>query len=356
MSAERCPDCGAARAANGTAGTACACARGTGYDPLRIRPYVTRPAAAPPPPAGMPWQDPATEPLPPTPPGQVPPAPFPADPFPADPFAPGPFAPGPVADGQVTPAPYSRPSGPGPDAPGAHGGADTPAYGMPMAVRLGAAPDGGNRKSRRARPAGGNRLPLLAGAAAVVVIGATAALVIGLPDGDGRSDTALPDPTLSAPAVSVAPVGPTASSDGTDGGRPSPAVSPKAAASGSGSVSASASAAATRGVSGPADPSPSRPGRDGSPPAGSGPSGRPPSSSQTGVLRRGDTGPDVEQLQRDLQYLGLLWNGRVDGRYGKHTEDAVARFQAEEGITSDARGVFGPETRRALTEAVADGG
>ncbi|WP_051795250.1 peptidoglycan-binding protein [Streptomyces sp. NRRL S-87] len=37
MSDERCPDCNAARSAG------CACAPTTGFDPLRIRPYVTRP-------------------------------------------------------------------------------------------------------------------------------------------------------------------------------------------------------------------------------------------------------------------------------------------------------------------------
>ncbi|MFJ5552537.1 peptidoglycan-binding protein [Streptomyces sp. NPDC093225] len=37
MSDERCPDCNAARSAG------CTCAPTTGYDPLRIRPYVTRP-------------------------------------------------------------------------------------------------------------------------------------------------------------------------------------------------------------------------------------------------------------------------------------------------------------------------
>jgi peptidoglycan hydrolase-like protein with peptidoglycan-binding domain len=72
----------------------------------------------------------------------------------------------------------------------------------------------------------------------------------------------------------------------------------------------------------------------------------PPASSSS--LRRGDSGPEVAQLQRRLRSLGY-WLAAVDGSYGYTTEQAVTAFQKVEGLSFD--GVAGPATRAALAEA-----
>jgi len=57
------------------------------------------------------------------------------------------------------------------------------------------------------------------------------------------------------------------------------------------------------------------------------------------VLKRGDRGKSVRQLQGALEIP-------VDGVFGPQTEKAVKRFQKRKGLTAD--GVVGPATRDAL--------
>jgi hypothetical protein len=66
------------------------------------------------------------------------------------------------------------------------------------------------------------------------------------------------------------------------------------------------------------------------------------------TLRRGDTGPAVAALQRDLHALGY-WLGARNGTYGLLTEQAVTAFQKVEGLARD--GVAGPATQAALDAA-----
>jgi len=77
--------------------------------------------------------------------------------------------------------------------------------------------------------------------------------------------------------------------------------------------------------------------------------GTPPKPS---VLRRGDKGPEVAQLQEALIRLGYL-DPRVRagglGGFGPATERAVKAFQASAGLNVD--GVVGPVTRAALDAA-----
>ncbi len=66
------------------------------------------------------------------------------------------------------------------------------------------------------------------------------------------------------------------------------------------------------------------------------------------TLRRGDTGPAVAALQRDLHGLGY-WLGARNDSYGLLTEQAVTAFQKVEGLTRD--GIAGPATFAALDAA-----
>ncbi|MBD2775819.1 peptidoglycan-binding domain-containing protein [Iningainema tapete] len=62
------------------------------------------------------------------------------------------------------------------------------------------------------------------------------------------------------------------------------------------------------------------------------------------TLKLGSTGPDVERLQRDLSGRG--YTVAVDGNFGENTENAVKKFQQDNGITAD--GVVGPQTGQKL--------
>lgn len=70
-----------------------------------------------------------------------------------------------------------------------------------------------------------------------------------------------------------------------------------------------------------------------------------PTSAERRVLRRGDSGPAVEQLQATLKAAGFL-PGAVDGDFGTGTERAVIAFQKSHGLTTD--GIAGPATQSAL--------
>ncbi|MGW5862438.1 peptidoglycan-binding domain-containing protein [Streptomyces sp. NPDC055239] len=178
------------------------------------------------------------------------------------------------------------------------------------------------------------------GAVAVVTVAVLAAVLLP-PDKPQRDDRALPDvPTraMNAPSDSAAKEStPTA-------------VSPPPSAPAS---SASAPSSASQKASPP--PSPSRTASDKDRPT------RPPSRStaratdsakadapSTGtVLRQGDSGPEVEELQQRLQQL-YLYMGETDGTYDAPVTDAVARYQFARGTRKDAKGVYGEETRAAL--------
>lgn len=64
----------------------------------------------------------------------------------------------------------------------------------------------------------------------------------------------------------------------------------------------------------------------------------------SGILRRGDQGESVRQLQRALKQINYN-PGTVDGIYGPRTEDAVRRFQSMYAALKDD-GIYGPNTRK----------
>ncbi|MGO4778743.1 peptidoglycan-binding protein, partial [Lysobacter sp. 2RAB21] len=68
------------------------------------------------------------------------------------------------------------------------------------------------------------------------------------------------------------------------------------------------------------------------------------------MLRRGEHGSDVRQLQEQLNALGAVdARGRpltADGNYGERTREAVQSFQRTHGLDDD--GIAGPATLEAI--------
>lgn len=74
-----------------------------------------------------------------------------------------------------------------------------------------------------------------------------------------------------------------------------------------------------------------------------------PSSPPTGpiVLREGAGGPEVTELQERLRQLAL-YAGPDDSHYGTAVQAAVSRYQRAYGVTGDPDGVYGAPTRASL--------
>lgn len=69
------------------------------------------------------------------------------------------------------------------------------------------------------------------------------------------------------------------------------------------------------------------------------------------TLQRGDTGPDVRELQEDLVKLGYSFpKFGCDGDFGAETEANVKGFQRLAGLEVD--GIFGPTSYKALVKAL----
>ncbi|MFV5315875.1 N-acetylmuramoyl-L-alanine amidase [Priestia megaterium] len=65
-----------------------------------------------------------------------------------------------------------------------------------------------------------------------------------------------------------------------------------------------------------------------------------------GILKQGDSGEAVKQLQRALNVVNFKV-GSVDGIYGVQTKDAVRRFQLVY-LPYDVDGIYGPQTKSKL--------
>jgi hypothetical protein len=184
-----------------------------------------------------------------------------------------------------------RPPGAGP-LPGMNRGAG-PAPGA--AART--SPRGRARRSRAARGADREREEGLTTRRAAVVIGVTAAALVGF-------GAALVVPGIGGPAAAQR--------------ADTPAAPP-----------------ATGAASSPVDAS------------GTDPDG-------AGTLREGDSGPAVSELQRRLLRIPDVYrDGATDGRYDAVLRAAVARFQLWYGIRGDESGVYGDDTRRDLESRTA---
>ncbi|MEU9560008.1 peptidoglycan-binding protein [Streptomyces fumanus] len=193
---------------------------------------------------------------------------------------------------------------------------------------------------------------LVGAAAAVVVVLGAAGYASGLlsyegPSRDGAQPeevrAGVPDPstgTPSNPAPASGVPAPSASAS------PSPSASASESATPSSSPSASPSSAS---------PSPSR-SAEPSPTASVSASDAPPAavdedggadSAGAAVLRPGDRGPEVTELQQRLRQINL-YLGDIDGTFDRRVEDALRTFQWWRGIPSEERGTYGPRTREQL--------
>ncbi|MFE9292249.1 peptidoglycan-binding domain-containing protein [Streptomyces niveus] len=310
MTGQLCPECGTPRDAYGRPGAGCDCseraaiAAAEDFHPLRIRPYVAL-----------------------------------KEPDGATPSTPPPSLLPPYDEGEGE-AEGDRSEGADP--------AETMRLSLPglRTAPPGAAADDPERTGGRRRFA---RVALTA-AAVVAVIGA-ASFAGGLFTGDGGGDEATSDLNSGLPTASARP-DPSASSTRSASARgpasPSTTGSGSAKGTGTGTASASAPKPAEDGASspgtGPAAPdTPSAPASasDGTrttqgPEAGSG-----------ATLRRGDSGAEVEELQRRLSEI-WLYDDDYDGRFGERVEAAVRVYQSYQSIEGDPGGVYGPDTRRAL--------
>ncbi|MFB7335909.1 peptidoglycan-binding protein, partial [Streptomyces adustus] len=200
--------------------------------------------------------------------------------------------------------------------------------------------------------AGRRRRAVLLGAGAVVAVAAAAGLTGGLFSSDTPTQEAAAsaDVQVAAPDASADGAGADSADATADSAQPSTSASPSASSSPSESASASPSESESKSAPS-ASPSPSRPaeptatatsaGTTASPaPGGGGQSAAP-------VLRLGDRGPEVAELQQRLEQL-RLYNGRIDGRFTNRVDYALRTYQWARGVRGDAPGVYGAETRAML--------
>ncbi|GAB2750502.1 peptidoglycan-binding domain-containing protein [Streptomyces bullii] len=344
-----CPECGAPREPDNTPSCTCAeraaealretrtaeAAAAEDFDPLRIRPYVAL-DAGPQDGAGGTAAAGRTMPLP-----TATPAARPAAAAPATPEAhPAPAAPATPDATAVLPAASTATSSAAPSA-----ASTTPPTGGPARDFAGPGPyETGEQPPRRRRAAS-----VVAVAGALVAVVTAAGYASGLFAYESPSrDTALPDDvrasvpddaSAGAPSTEPAPATPSARPGSAAPARP-PASSASPSPSPSPSVT-SASPSPTQ-PSGPASPAPTASGANGSMQAPDDDAER-----SAPVLRRGDQGPEVTELQLRLRQL-YLYNGPADGHFSSQVEDAVRTYQWSRGVSSDELGVYGRETRTKL--------
>ncbi|NNN35332.1 peptidoglycan-binding protein [Streptomyces sp. S3(2020)] len=174
------------------------------------------------------------------------------------------------------------------------------------------------------------------GAAAAVLL--TGCLVGGFlwydgPDRDGSSSGGVRAGLPDDQPTTVAPSSPNPSAS-LSPAQPSPSATPSSD---------------TTSTAGPLTPTGSTPGDTSSSTAATA-TGSPTSSPSEGeapVLRLGDRGPEVIELQLRLRQAGFL-SGEADGTYDREVESAVRGYQLTRVVVEDESGVYGPATRTSL--------
>ncbi|MFF1441856.1 peptidoglycan-binding protein [Streptomyces sp. NPDC058295] len=358
-----CPECGALRALDNTPSCACAqraseaqrdtrtteAAAAEDFDPLRIRPYVELGTDGGGEPAGAFGGTAAGAPM-----GSAGAADV-TMPLPTVPGVSGaprvPGAPGVPADATM-PLRTVRPAGPAPDmtaalpTPLASSASEPSTTDLSLfeAADVGSVhPDDEEPHRPRRR-----RTLLIATTAAVVAVVAAAGFASGLftyekPTRDGATPedvrAAVPDASTSAASASASPSRSASPSASEASPSPSESESPSPSASES-SASPSASPSADAGqvtptarVTGSLAPGNGADNDD--------------DSAEAVVLRRGDKGAEVTELQLRLRQL-FLYNGESDGTFTGEVEDALRNYQWSRGTTEDGMGVYGALTRARL--------
>ncbi|MFD9319840.1 peptidoglycan-binding protein [Streptomyces sp. NPDC060053] len=367
-----CPECGVLRALDNT--PSCACARRASeaqrdtrtteaaaaedFDPLRIRPYVELGTEAGGEPGGMFGGEPAgtfgggpgggargsvgpadvTMPLPTVPAAPAPPAVPAAPAVPADATMPLRTVP------PVGPAPDMTAALPTPLASSASEPSTTDLSLFEAADAGAAHPDDEEPHRPRRR-----RTLLIATTAAVVAVVTAAGFASGLftyekPTRNGATPedvrAAVPDASTSAASASAAPS--RSASPSASEASPSPSESESASPSASeSSASPSASPSAEAGQTTPTAHA------TGSLAPGNGADNEDDDPADAVVLRRGDKGAEVTELQSRLRQL-FLYNGETDGTFSAEVEDALRNYQWSRGTTEDGLGVYGALTRARL--------
>ncbi|MDG9717176.1 peptidoglycan-binding protein [Streptomyces sp. DH24] len=259
----------------------------------------------------------------------------------------GPAAPHAVDQTSVLPTPLAPPSS-------APSDTDLRLFEAPEAAGAGPATgeghgDGDGPRSRRRR-----RGVLLSAAGGVVAVVAAAGYASGLFSYETPSrDSALPsDLRASVPDAPAGTVSATASGQASpSASRTSASPSPSVSESASPSPSPSRSSASPSPSEKPAVPSAPAPTvtADGTLSSGPDDDGRDDGRDDGTVLRRGDRGPEVTELQLRLRRL-YLYTGEAHGRFTHQVEDALRTYQWSRGVdTGEGElGVYGPDTRRSL--------
>lgn len=140
----------------------------------------------------------------------------------------------------------------------------------------------------------------------------------GLPDGQPTgTDPSSPAPSRSAPSEQPTP----SSSPSPDTTSTSDPPTPTGPAGPTGTTSSTAGATARPTASAPEDAAP--------------------------VLRLGDQGPEVTELQLRLRQTGF-YGGEADGTYDRDVENAVRGYQLTRVVLADEPGVYGSATRASL--------
>ncbi|WP_307540871.1 peptidoglycan-binding protein [Streptomyces sp. V3I8] len=197
-------------------------------------------------------------------------------------------------------------------------------------------PDGNTSRRRRFALVG-------AGATAVVVAAAGFASGLFSYESPSRGSAAPDDIRASVPDTSVEEPSPSESGSPSASSSPSASASASAGestepeASGSPTASATASSRASATTDAPSAENPTSTTK---------PSATPTDRVEPVVLRRGDKGPEVVELQSRLKQLAM-YVGEANGDYDNRTENAVRSYQLTRGI-QDGQGVYTEQTRQRL--------
>ncbi|MFF4208061.1 peptidoglycan-binding protein [Streptomyces sp. NPDC001796] len=204
--------------------------------------------------------------------------------------------------------------------------------------RTAAGPTDAEPRARRLR-----RTALLATGGAVVAVVAAAGYASGLFSYDPpQRDGALPQEIRASVPEASSPAGTSAPPATVSVAAPPPSRNPAPSASPSPSPSPSSPSPTPSTSPTPSDTPTTAPATATASP---GPHAQPHQSPL--VLRTGDQGPEVRELQLRLRQLAL-YLGPANGTYDAQVESAVRNYQISRGITGDEPGVYGAATRARL--------